>query len=180
LSWVPVYNPFSSGTAGHDTSAAPEGETVSRGATNLVVPTAGLCGLPTRQGTGSYQLERTDPEKYHALRGKQPTTTHRRKWPSAPHGGRGWDWAWRQGPTVYELCSFRLKDSSVTSVTLQRAFAGGAQFRPRGFGDGGARHGSRPRGRNRFTRRNDPSRTDCGALRPPYTARHWAGSTNTH
>jgi hypothetical protein len=30
--------------------------------------------------------------------------------------------SWRLGPTVYELCSFRLNESSVTSVTVQKAF----------------------------------------------------------
>jgi hypothetical protein len=37
-----------SGTAVHDTAAAPEGLKGFRGATNLVRPTACLCGFPTR------------------------------------------------------------------------------------------------------------------------------------
>jgi hypothetical protein len=65
--------------AGNDTAAAPVGETVSRGATNLVGPIAGLCGLPTRHGIGPGQLPRTEREKFHARRGKRPSTTHRRK-----------------------------------------------------------------------------------------------------
>jgi hypothetical protein len=44
--------PVFSGTAGHDTAADPGVETLSRGATNLVGPTAELCGIPTRQGIG--------------------------------------------------------------------------------------------------------------------------------
>jgi hypothetical protein len=43
-----VHRPVVSGTAGQDTAAAPGGRTESRAATNLVGPTAGLCGLPTR------------------------------------------------------------------------------------------------------------------------------------
>jgi hypothetical protein len=74
-----VYSPVGSGTAGHDTSDAPEGGTGSRGATNVVGPTAKLCGLPTLQGIGPDQLTRTDREKYNALRGKIPTNSHRRK-----------------------------------------------------------------------------------------------------
>jgi hypothetical protein len=40
-----LYRPVGSLTAGHDTAAVPEGGTVARGATNIVGPTAGLCGL---------------------------------------------------------------------------------------------------------------------------------------
>jgi hypothetical protein len=86
----------------------------------------------------------------------------------------------RLGPTVYEVCSFRLKNRSVTSVTVQTAFLGGRSIIPRRLGDGGKRQLSRPRGRNCFPRRNEPSRTDCRSLRPSYTARHWVGSTKTH
>jgi hypothetical protein len=43
----------------------------------------------------------------------------------------------RLGPTFYELCSFHLKDRSVTSATVQWAFAGAAVFRPRRLGEGG-------------------------------------------
>jgi hypothetical protein len=56
--------PSARGMAGHDNLDAPEGGSVSRGATNLVGPTAGLCGLPTRQDTGPDQLKLTDREKY--------------------------------------------------------------------------------------------------------------------
>jgi hypothetical protein len=48
-------------------------------ATNIFGLTVGLCGLPTRDGIGPDQLQRTDREKYHAWRGKRTTTTHRRK-----------------------------------------------------------------------------------------------------
>jgi hypothetical protein len=54
------------------------------------------------------QLPRTDHNKYHA-----------RHTGFAEEAG-----AWRLGPTVYELCSCGLKDSSVTSVTVQRAYFG--------------------------------------------------------
>jgi hypothetical protein len=84
---------------------------------------------------------------------------------------------WRLGPKVYVLCSFRLKDNSVTSVTIQKTLLGGDSILPRRHGDGGARQRSRPLGRNVVPLRNEPSRTDCGALRPSYTARHRAGST---
>jgi hypothetical protein len=164
----------------HHTEAAPGGGTVSRGATNLVRPTAGLCGLPKRQGIGPDHLQRTDREKYHARRGKRPTTMHRKKEPSAPHGGREWAWFCRLATTVCELCSFRLKESSVTSVKVQSAFLWCSCIPPRRFEDGGAIQRSRPRGRNSFPRGNEPSRTDCGALRSSNTARHRTGSINTH
>jgi hypothetical protein len=83
-------------------------------------------------------------------------------------------------PTVYELCSFRLKDSSVTSVAVQRAFFRSGVIPPRRIGYDGARRRSRPRGWKVVPRRNEPSRFDFGVLRPPYTARHWAGSTTTY
>jgi hypothetical protein len=38
--------------------------------------------------------------------------------------------AWRPGPTVFGECSFRLKDSSVTSVTVQCAYLGGFSIPP--------------------------------------------------
>jgi hypothetical protein len=38
--------------------------------------------------------------------------------------------ALRLGPTVYEVCSFRLKKSSVTSVTVQKAFLVGGGIPP--------------------------------------------------
>jgi hypothetical protein len=56
----------------------------------------------------------------------------------------------------------------------------GGGIPPRRFGDGGARHLSRRRVRNCVPRCNEPSRTDCGSLRPSYTERHWAGSTTKH
>jgi hypothetical protein len=87
---------------------------------------------------------------------------------------------WRQGPTAFELFSFRLRDSSVTSVTVQRAFSLGGRILPRRLGEGRARHRSQPRGRNSVPRRNDHSMIDSGALRPSYTSRHRAGSTTTH
>jgi hypothetical protein len=72
------------------------------------------------------------------------------------------------------------KDSSVTSVTVQRRISGAAVYSPRRLGDRGAGHRSRPRGRNSVPRRNEPRRTDCRSLRPSYTARHRARSTTTH
>jgi hypothetical protein len=86
----------------------------------------------------------------------------------------------RLGPTVSELYSFRLKDRSVSSVTVQMAFLVGGGIRIRLLGYGGARQRRRPRGRDDLSRRNEPSRYDCAAPRPSYTARHWAGSTTTH
>jgi hypothetical protein len=86
----------------------------------------------------------------------------------------------RLGPTVYDLCSFRLKDSSVTSVTLQRAFLLGGSIPPRRIGDGGARHRRRRRVRNNVPSSNDPSRTVCGVLRPSTPGWNRAGSTKTH
>jgi hypothetical protein len=67
--------PVGSGTAGRDIAAAPGCGTVSRGATNLVGQTAGLCGPGTLQGIEPDQLPRTDNKKDHARRGKRPTTT---------------------------------------------------------------------------------------------------------
>jgi hypothetical protein len=89
-------------------------------------------------------------------------------------------WVLRLGPTVYDLCSFRLEDSLVTSVTVQMRFTISAVHRPRRLGNGGARNRSRPRGQNSFPRCNEPSRTDCGDLRPSYKARHRAGSSTKH
>jgi hypothetical protein len=86
----------------------------------------------------------------------------------------------RPGPTDYEVCPILLQDRSITSVTVQWAFLGGGGIPPCRLGDGGARQRSRPRGRNRVPRRNEPSRTDCGALGPSYTARHRAGLTTTY
>jgi hypothetical protein len=59
---------------------------VSRGATNLVGQTAALCGPPTLQGIGPDQLPRTDRTKYHARRGKRPTTTELKTYPSPAYG----------------------------------------------------------------------------------------------
>jgi hypothetical protein len=87
---------------------------------------------------------------------------------------------WRLLHKVYVLCSFCLKNCSVTSVTVQRAFLMGGGIPPRRLGNGGSRHLSRPRVRNCVPRCNEPSRTDCGFLRPSFSARHRAGSTTTH
>jgi hypothetical protein len=59
IGWERYTAPVGSGTTGHDTAAPPGGGTVSRGATNLIGPTAGICGIPTRQGIESDQLTRT-------------------------------------------------------------------------------------------------------------------------
>jgi hypothetical protein len=166
LSLAALYRPVGSGTAGHETAAVPEGGTVSRVSTNLVGPIGGLCGLPTREGIGPDQLQRTESEKYNARRRKRPSTMHRRKYPSATHGVRGGGRGFAAAPTVFEVCSFRLKDSSVTSVTVQKRFSGAAVFLPRRLEEGGARQRSRPRGRNSVPRCNEHSRTVCGALRP--------------
>jgi hypothetical protein len=42
---------------------------------------------------------------------------------------------WQLGPTVYEVCSFSLEDSSVTSVTVQTAFLGYRSIPYRRLGD---------------------------------------------
>jgi hypothetical protein len=77
--------------------------------------------------------------------------------------------------TVYELCSFRLKDSLVTSVTVQIAFFGGGGIRnPSVRGRRGTRP-QPPRRRISVPQRNEPSRTEFGSLPPSYTARHRAG-----
>jgi hypothetical protein len=156
-------------------AAAPEGGTVSSCATNLFGPTAGLCGLPTRQGTGSDQLQRTEREKYHARRGKRPNTTHRRKYPSAHTGAAKAAGDWRLGRTVYEVYSLLPENSSVASVNVQTAYLGGRIIQPRRLGDCGARQRSRPRGRNSGPRCNEHRWTDCGDLRPSYTGWHRAG-----
>jgi hypothetical protein len=111
-----------SGKEGHDNAAAPGGGTVSRGATNQVGETAALCGLPTIQGVGPDQLKRTDRESTtHGEGSDQLTrtegTSHPRHTGVEKTAGH-----WRLGPTVYEVCSFRIKDSSVTSVTVESAF----------------------------------------------------------
>jgi hypothetical protein len=36
----------------------------------------------------------------------------------------------RLGPTVYMVCHFNLKDSTITSMTVQRAFPGGSSIPP--------------------------------------------------
>jgi hypothetical protein len=87
--------------------------------------------------------------------------------------------ALRLGPTVYKVRSFLLKDSSVTSVTIQMAFLRGGRNPPRRLGDGGAGIRSGPRGRNSVPRRNEPSRSDCWSLAPSSTGIHRAGSTTT-
>jgi hypothetical protein len=50
--WATVYRPVLSGTAGHDTAAAPEGGTGPRGATNLVEPTAGSAAFLHGKASG--------------------------------------------------------------------------------------------------------------------------------
>jgi hypothetical protein len=84
------------------------------------------------------------------------------------------------GPKVYELCSFGLKYFSVSTVTVEKAFLLGGGTPPSWLVDGGSRNLTRPRGRKGIPRRNEHSRTDCGALRLSYTVRHRAGSTTTH
>jgi hypothetical protein len=166
LSWAAVYHPVGSGTAGHDAEAAPEGGKMSRGATNILGLTAGFCGLPTRQGIGPDQLPRTDREKYHARRGNDQIPRTEGNSRSRQTGAAKAAGAFRLGPTVYKVWSFRLKDISVTSVTVQSAFIGGGVIQPRRIGDGGAQHRSRPRGRNTVPRRKELSRTDCAAPHP--------------
>jgi hypothetical protein len=73
----------------------------------------------------------------------------------------------RLGPTASEACSLLLVDSSVPSATVQIAFDGGGCIPSLSARGGRARQRSRPRGRKRFPRRNEPKRTDCGALRLP-------------
>jgi hypothetical protein len=153
---------------------------VSRGATNLVGQSACLCGPRTRQCIGPDQLPRTDRKKYHARRGKRPTTTQLGTQQSPAYGrlggrrntaagspaiagrivssigekstthGEGSDHitrtetnshprhtgvaeaagALRPGPTVNGECSFRLKVSSVSSMTVQSAYLGGGVIPP--------------------------------------------------
>jgi hypothetical protein len=169
-----LYCPRRLGDGGARKLRRPGGGTVSRGATNLVGPTAGLFGLPTRQGIGPDQLALTDEKSttHGEARVLLPRTVgNSRPRHTAVAEAAG---AWRLGPKVYELCPFPLKDSSVTSVTVERAFLGGGGIPPRRLVDCGVRHRSRPRGRKCVPRRNEPSRTDCRALRPSYTARHRA------
>jgi hypothetical protein len=79
VSVVGDITPHRLGDGGARHHSHPRGGTVSSGASNIVEPTAGLFGLPTRQGIEPDQVAHTDREKYHARRGKRPTTTHRRK-----------------------------------------------------------------------------------------------------
>jgi hypothetical protein len=117
----------------------------------------------TTYGKGSHQLPRTEGYSRPRHTGVDKAAGH-----------------WRLGPTEYEACSFILEDRSVTSVKVQTAFLRDGCIPLRRIGEGGARHHSPPRGRNSIPLRNEPSRTDCGALRPSYTTRHRAGSTTTH
>jgi hypothetical protein len=52
----------------------------------------------------------------------------------------------RLGPTVYKVCSFRLKDSSVTSVTLQSAIFVGGRIPPLRLGNAGHNTADGPEG----------------------------------
>jgi hypothetical protein len=65
-------------------------------------------GKSTTQGEGSGQLPRTEGNG------------HPRNTGVAVAAG-----SLLPGPTLYEVCSFRLKDSSVTSLMVQKAFLGG-------------------------------------------------------
>jgi hypothetical protein len=111
---------------------------VSRGATNLVGPTAGLSGIPTRQGTGPDQLQRTDRENYQARRGKLPTSTHRRnsrqRQPGVAEaaGVCGWD------PRSMSYAPFVLRVSQSPQWRFRGLFSWAAVFRP--VGSGTARH----------------------------------------
>jgi hypothetical protein len=91
---------------------------VSRGATNLVGLIAGLWGLPTREGIEPDQLQRTDREKDH--NGEETDQLPRTEGNCRPRhtGVAEAAGELRLSPTVYKLCSFRLKDISVTSVTI--------------------------------------------------------------
>jgi hypothetical protein len=148
--------------------------------TNLVGPTAGHCGLPTRQGINLDQLPRTEREKYHARRGKRTSTTHRKKEPSATLGSR-------EGGSGLSVCTKGLRVRLLLSKGILSHFSDGTMGFSRGRRyTGPSARGRRgttpqpPRWRNSVPRRNEPSRTDCGALRPLYAARHRAGSTSTH
>jgi hypothetical protein len=156
-------DPVCSGKTVHDNTAAPGGGTVSRGATNIFGLTAGLCGLPTQQGIGPDQLKRTEGYSRPRHTGVDKAARH-----------------WRLRPTDYLVCSFLLKVSSFTTVTVHRAFHGGAVYSPRRIGDGRGRQRSRPRGRKSGPLCNEHSRTDSVVLRPSYTRRNRAGSTKTH
>jgi hypothetical protein len=67
----------------------------------------------TTDGEGSDQLPRTEGNSHPRHRGVGEAA-----------------WAWRLRPTVSVVCSFRLKDSSVTTVMLQMAFLGGFGIPP--------------------------------------------------
>jgi hypothetical protein len=100
------------GKSCHDNLADPDVGTLSRGATNLVGPTACLCGLSTRQGIVPDQLKLTDREKY--THGEGSDQLPRTEINSGPrHKGVAESVGpWRLEPKVYELCYFRLKDFS--------------------------------------------------------------------
>jgi hypothetical protein len=153
---------------------------VSRGAMNLVLPTARICGLPTRQGIGPDQLHSTERKRTtHGEGIDQPPFTEGKSRPRhtgvAEAAG-----AWRLRPTVYEIFSFRLKDSSVTSVTVKMAFHWCGCIPPPSARRLFRTTPQTPLGRDSVPRRNEPSRTDCGVLRPSYTSSHRAGTTTTH
>jgi hypothetical protein len=152
---------------------------VSRGATNLVGPTAGLCGLLNIKASG--QINYHAPTEKSTTHGERSDQLQRTEEESRP-GHKGAAKAagvWLLGHTVYEVCSFRLEDRSVSSVTVKTAFLQGCGIPPRRLGDGRDRKRRRPRERNGVPRRNDPNRTDCRSLRTSYTARQRAGSTTT-
>jgi hypothetical protein len=130
LSRAALFPPVDSGNAGHDNASGPGGGKVSLGATNQVRLTAGLCGLPTSQGIGPDQLH-APPEKS-TTNGERRAQLTRTEGNSRPRhsGAANAAGDWRLRPTVYKVCSFRLEDSSVTSVTLQTSFLGGGGITP--------------------------------------------------
>jgi hypothetical protein len=82
---------------------------VSLGPTNLVAPTAELCGLPTMQGIGPDQLQLT--ERKSTTNGEGSYQLPRTEGNSRPRhkGAAKAARDWRLGPTDYELCSSGLK-----------------------------------------------------------------------
>jgi hypothetical protein len=174
-SWAAVYRPVGSGRRGTTTqppSGAEQCPTALRAYWDRLRDSVAFL-----QGNSPCRINYhtpTEKSKTHGLGSDQIQRTEVNSLPR--HSGVAEaSGPWRLGPTVYVVYSFRIKCCSVTSVTVQMAFLLGGGIPPRRFGDCGARHRSCLRGRNGVRQRNEPSRTDCGSIRPSYTARHRAG-----
>jgi hypothetical protein len=132
-----VYRPLRLGVGGKRHRSRPRERNSARGATNLVGPTANLSAFvhgeapgrinynaPTEKSTtpgeGSNQLPRTVGNSRPRHSGVAEAAGH-----------------WRLNPTFCDLCSFLLKDCSVTSATVKRAFVRGGGIHPRRLGECG-------------------------------------------